>query len=71
MHSICQKINFKMKVKLEMALDYIKMETVTVEEFNKIVVKFRNYIKQGGDVEKEIRESFNKQLPQHYHKYQI
>jgi len=62
-------INFKMRDKLRVGLNYETLEHVNSVEFDKIVKKFKNYIKQGGEVEQEIRQSFFTSIPQALLKY--
>ncbi len=62
-------INFKMRDKLRVGLNYETLEHVDPVEFDKIVKKFKNYIKQGGEIEQEMRQSFFTSIPPALLKY--
>jgi hypothetical protein len=63
-------MNFRMKDKLKLGLTYPDMESVNSAEFKKVMIKLRNYIKQGGDVESQLRQALIQPLPHYYHQFQ-
>lgn len=62
-------IKLKMKDKLRASLFYIDMESVNSVEFDKIMVKLNNYIKQGGKIREDLHISLTKPLSPHLYQF--
>lgn len=69
LNELCKNIDFRMKSKLKVSLVYTDLESINSNEFTKIIAKLANYIKQGGNVEEEVKKTFTQPLPSYLQQY--
>jgi len=62
-------IKLRMKDKLRASLAYSDMESVNSAEFDKIMTKLTNYIKQGGNIREDLHISLTQPLPPYLHQF--